>query len=287
MPELPEVETVRRGLIPAMEGRRMARVAQNRPDLRWPLPPNMAARLTGRRVLRLGRRSKYLLLGLDPADGPDETLIVHLGMSGRMLVEDALVGAFEHPAGRLPAHDHVVFHMEDGPRVSFNDARRFGAMDLWPTANLDRHRLLAALGPEPLGNAFSDAHLAQAFAGRRTSVKAALLDQRLVAGLGNIYVCEALHRAGIAPQRLAGSIGRARIARLATAVRETLIEAIAAGGSSLRDHRQADGALGYFQHAWRVYGREGAPCRRDGCAGVVRRAVQSARSSFWCPRCQR
>jgi formamidopyrimidine-DNA glycosylase len=287
MPELPEVETVRRGLIPAMEGRRMARVAQNRPDLRWPLPPNMAARLTGRRVLRLGRRSKYLLLALDPADGPDETLIVHLGMSGRMLVEDALVGAFEHPAGRLPAHDHVVFHMEDGPRVSFNDARRFGAMDLWPTANLDRHRLLAALGPEPLGNAFSDAHLAQALAGRRTSVKAALLDQRLVAGLGNIYVCEALHRAGIAPQRLAGSIGRARIARLATAVRETLIEAIAAGGSSLRDHRQADGALGYFQHAWRVYGREGAPCRRDGCAGVVRRAVQSARSSFWCPRCQR
>jgi len=287
VPELPEVETVRRGLAPVMERRRLARVIQNRPDLRWPLPERMTERLTGRRVARLGRRSKYLLLALDPADGPDETLIVHLGMSGRMLVEDAVVGVFEHAAGRLPMHDHVVFEIEDGPRVSFNDARRFGAMDLWPTPDLDRHRLLASLGPEPLGNGFSEAHLAARLAGRRTAIKAALLDQRIVAGLGNIYVCEALHRARIAPQRLAGSLSRARVARLAAAVRATLTEAIAAGGSSIRDYRQADGALGYFQHAWRVYGRADAPCRRDGCAGVVRRAVQTGRSSFWCPRCQR
>ncbi len=283
MPELPEVETVRRGLAPVMEGRRLARVEQNRPDLRWPLPEAFSARLTGRTVLRLGRRSKYLLAELDG----DETLIVHLGMSGRMLVEADAVGDFVHAAGRLPAHDHVVFHVEGGPRIAFNDARRFGAMDLWPTATLESHRLLAALGPEPLSNAFHDAHLAARLAGRRTPIKAALLDQRIVAGLGNIYVCEALHRAQIAPARLAGSLSRPRVARLAAAIRETLEAAIEAGGSSLRDFRHADGELGYFQHAFRVYGREGGPCLRDGCGGVVGRLVQSARSSFWCPRCQR
>ncbi|SDZ93466.1 bifunctional DNA-formamidopyrimidine glycosylase/DNA-(apurinic or apyrimidinic site) lyase [Rubrimonas cliftonensis] len=283
MPELPEVETVRRGLAPVMEGRRLARVEQNRPDLRWPLPDAFAARLTGRRVLRLGRRSKYLLAELDG----DETLIVHLGMSGRMLVEAETVGDFAHAAGRLPAHDHVVFHIEGGPRIAFNDARRFGAMDLWPTAALESHRLLAALGPEPLSNAFHEAHLAARLAGRRTPIKAALLDQRIVAGLGNIYVCEALHRAQVAPARLAGSLSRPRVARLAAAIRETLTAAIEAGGSSLRDFRHADGELGYFQHAFRVYGREGGPCLREGCGGVVGRLVQSARSSFWCPRCQR
>lgn len=283
MPELPEVETVRRGLAPVMEGRRLARVEQNRPDLRWPLPEAFSARLTGRTVLRLGRRSKYLLAELDG----DETLIVHLGMSGRMLVEADAVGDFVHTAGRLPAHDHVVFHVEGGPRIAFNDARRFGAMDLWPTATLESHRLLAALGPEPLSNAFHDAHLAARLAGRRTPIKAALLDQRIVAGLGNIYVCEALHRAQIAPARLAGSLSRPRVSRLAAAIRETLEAAIEAGGSSLRDFRHADGELGYFQHAFRVYGREGGPCLRDGCGGVVGRLVQSARSSFWCPRCQR
>lgn len=283
MPELPEVETVRRGLAPVMEGRRLARVVQNRPDLRWPLPERFAERLTGRRIGRLGRRSKYLLADLDGG----ETLIVHLGMSGRMLVEGTMLGEFVHEAGRLPAHDHVVFEVEDGPRVVFNDARRFGAMDLWPTERLENHRLLENLGPEPLGNAFSAAHLAARFEGRRTPVKAALLDQRIVAGLGNIYVCEALFRAGIAPDRLAGSLSRERIERLAAMIRETLDEAIAAGGSSLRDFRHADGELGYFQHAFRVYGREGEPCVTPGCSGTVARLVQSGRSSFHCPRCQR
>jgi formamidopyrimidine-DNA glycosylase len=256
---------------------------QNRPDLRWPLPERFAERLTGRHVERLGRRSKYLLADLDGG----ETLIVHLGMSGRMLVGGAVLGDYVHEAGGLAAHDHVVFETEAGATVTFNDARRFGAMDLWPTAALDGHWLLARLGPEPLGNGFSGAHLAERFAGRSTSVKAALLDQRIVAGLGNIYVSEALHRAGIAPWRRAGSIARARLDRLAAAVRETLEEAIEAGGSSLRDYRQADGALGYFQHAFRVYGREGEPCRAAGCAGVIRRSVQTGRSSFHCPVCQR
>jgi formamidopyrimidine-DNA glycosylase len=283
MPELPEVETVRRGLAPVLEGRRLSRVVQNRPDLRWPLPERFAERLTGRRVERLGRRSKYLLADLDGG----ETLIVHLGMSGRMLVEGAMLGEFVHEAGRLPAHDHVVFEVEDGPRVVFNDARRFGAMDLWPTDRLENHRLLENLGPEPLGNAFSAAHLAARFEGKRTPVKAALLDQRIVAGLGNIYVCEALFRAGIAPDRLAGSLSRERVERLAAIIRETLEEAIAAGGSSLRDFRHADGELGYFQHTFRVYGREGEPCVRPGCSGTVARLVQSGRSSFHCPRCQR
>jgi formamidopyrimidine-DNA glycosylase len=283
MPELPEVETVRRGLVPVMEGRRLARVIQRRPDLRWPLPHRFAERLTGRTVLSLGRRSKYLLAALD--DG--ETLIVHLGMSGRMLVEEAALGDFVHAAGEHAKHDHIVFEIEGGGRVTFNDARRFGAMDLWPTAALEEHKLLATLGPEPLGNGFSGAYLAERFAGRTTTVKAALLDQRTVAGLGNIYVCEALHRAGISPKRRAGSIGKPRIEALAIAVRETLADAIAAGGSSLRDYRQADGELGYFQHAFRVYGREGESCQRDGCRGMVRRVVQSARSSFYCPVCQR
>jgi formamidopyrimidine-DNA glycosylase len=283
MPELPEVETVRRGLAPVMEGRRLDRVIQRRPDLRWPLPERFVERLTGRSVLRLRRRSKYLLADLDGG----ETLIMHLGMSGRMLVEDGPLGLFVHAAGGDGKHDHVVFEIAGGARVTFNDARRFGAMDLWPTAALEEHKLLASLGPEPLGNAFHGAHLAERFAGRTTTVKAALLDQRNVAGLGNIYVCEALFRAGISPKRRAGSIGRPRIDALATAVRATLEEAIAAGGSSLRDYRQADGELGYFQHAFRVYGRDGAPCRKEGCRGVVRRIVQSGRSSFYCPACQR
>ncbi|PKP62620.1 MAG: DNA-formamidopyrimidine glycosylase, partial [Alphaproteobacteria bacterium HGW-Alphaproteobacteria-8] len=248
MPELPEVETVRRGLAPVLEGRRLASVLQRRPDLRWPLPARFAERLTGRTVLRLRRRSKYLLADLDG----DETLIVHLGMSGRMLVEGGAVGDFVHVAGRLAAHDHIVFDVEGGARVTFNDARRFGAMDLCATGGLAEHRLLAGLGPEPLGNAFSAAYLAGRLAGRRTAIKAALLDQRIVAGLGNIYVSEALHRAGVAPQRLSGSLSEARISKLCCAIRETLEAAIAAGGSSLRDFHHANGALGYFQHSFRV-----------------------------------
>ena len=282
MPELPEVETVRRGLSPALQGARLVRVDVNRPDLRWPFPERMAERLTGATVRALGRRSKYLLLHLDTA----ETLIVHLGMSGRMVVDDAATATFHHRAGWLPRHDHVVFHT-DAHRVTFNDARRFGAMDLWPTEDLERHWLIEKLGPEPLGNDFHEDHLVAAFRGRNTPVKAALLDQRIVAGLGNIYVCEALHRAGIAPTRKAGRIAAPRVARLVPVIREVLEAAIAAGGSSLRDHRQADGTLGYFQHGFRVYDREGAPCPTGNCGGTVRRIVQSGRSTFHCPVCQR
>ena len=282
MPELPEVETVRRGLAPALEGARLTRVEVRRPDLRWPFPERMAERLEGATVTALGRRSKYLLAHLDTG----ETLIVHLGMSGRMVVDDATLGTFHREVGWHARHDHVVLHTATH-RVTFNDARRFGAMDLHPTAELARHWLIEKLGPEPLGNAFHDAHLVAAFAGRNTPVKAALLDQRVVAGLGNIYVCEALHRAGISPLRKAGRIAPARVAALVPIVRDVLSEAIAAGGSSLRDHRQADGTLGYFQHGFSVYDREGAPCPRAGCDGTVRRAVQSGRSSFYCASCQR
>jgi formamidopyrimidine-DNA glycosylase len=283
MPELPEVETVRRGLEPAMAGQVIARAEVRRPDLRWPFPERMAERLTGARVAHLGRRSKYLLLALDRG----ETLIVHLGMSGRMQVDAAPTGLYRHEIATAAAHDHVVFHMAGGARVTFNDPRRFGAMDLAPSAGLDAHWLLRKLGPEPLGNAFDETHLLDAFRGRRSPVKAALLDQRVVAGLGNIYVCEALHRAGVSPRRQAGKIGAARVRALVSTIRETLLEAIAAGGSSLRDYRQADGALGYFQHGFRVYGREGAPCVSRECGGRVRRIVQSGRSSFYCPACQR
>ena len=283
MPELPEVETVRRGLVPAMQGRVIARADVRRPDLRWPFPPRMAERLAGAQVVRLRRRSKYLLLDLDT----DETLLVHLGMSGRMTVSGAPLAQFVHDHPPEAKHDHVVLHMHGGARVTFNDARRFGAMDLLPTGAEDAHPLLARLGPEPLGNGFHADALADAFRGRRTPVKAALLDQRIVAGLGNIYVCEALHRAGISPRRAAGRISRARIERLVPVIRDVLEEAIAAGGSSLRDHRQATGELGYFQYGFAAYGREGEPCRTADCTGTIRRIVQSGRSTFHCPSCQR
>ena len=287
MPELPEVETVRRGLAPAMEGAVIVRADIRRPDLRWPFPPGMAERLQGARVLRLGRRSKYLLADLDTG----ESLIIHLGMSGRMIVSGLAAvhvpGRFHHQHPAPERHDHVVLDMDNGARITFNDARRFGAMDMVVTAALDAHPLLAVLGPEPLGNGFSADYLRARFAGRSAPVKAALLDQRIVAGLGNIYVCEALHRAGISPKRAAGRISPPRIERLAVAIRDTLRDAIAAGGSSLRDYRQADGELGYFQHSFRVYGREGAACPSPDCDGTVQRIVQSGRSSFWCPACQR
>lgn len=283
MPELPEVETVRRGLAPSMEGRVIIRAEQRRPDLRWPLPERFAERLTGRRVLRLGRRAKYILADLDGG----ETLIVHLGMSGRMLVSGGMLGEFVHPAGGDGKHDHVVLDMEGGARIVFNDARRFGAMDLHPTERIGEHWLLKALGPEPLSNEFNGEWLAARLAGRFTPVKAALLDQKIVSGLGNIYVCEALHRAGISPKRMAGSISAARLARLAAAINATIADALAAGGSSLRDYRQADGELGYFQHSFLVYDREGEPCRSEGCGGAVRRIAQSGRSSFYCASCQK
>lgn len=283
MPELPEVETVRRGLVPVLEGRAILAAEVRRPDLRWPLPERLAERLAGRRVRALRRRSKYILADLDSG----ETLLVHLGMSGRILVSGRILGAFhrEHPAAS--PHDHVTLEIEGGARITFNDARRFGAMDLFPTDRTEAHRLLAGLGPEPLGNAFHEDYLVARLRGRDTPVKAALLDQRVVAGLGNIYVCEVLHRAGLSPRRRAGRIPARRVASLVPVIREVLSEAIEAGGSSLRDYRRADGELGYFQHAFRVYGREGEPCPAPGCTGRVRRIVQSGRSSFYCPACQR
>lgn len=281
MPELPEVETVRRGLVPAMEGAVIARAAVNRPDLRWPFPANMAARLTGARVTALRRRSKYILADLDRG----ETLLIHLGMSGRMTVSGDPLGVFHHAHPEPAKHDHVVFEMDNGARITFNDARRFGAMDLF--ARGGGHWLLDDLGPEPLGNTFNEPYLVAALRGRNTPAKVALLDQRIVAGLGNIYVCEALHRAGINPRRKAGRIAPARVGQLVPIIRAVLTEAIAAGGSSLRDHRQTDGALGYFQHVFNAYDREGAPCATPGCAGHIRRIVQAGRSTFYCPRCQR
>ncbi|QDY70169.1 bifunctional DNA-formamidopyrimidine glycosylase/DNA-(apurinic or apyrimidinic site) lyase [Qingshengfaniella alkalisoli] len=289
MPELPEVETVRRGLAPHLEGKRITRADFRRPDLRWPFPTDIVARLEGQTIVRLGRRSKYLLADLSSG----ETLLVHLGMSGRLLLSgagrDAPVQfadfALEHPA--FEKHDHVVLDFEGGARLTFNDPRRFGAMDMIGRGQSGGHPLLAALGPEPLGNDFHAPYLIGRLRGRKTSAKAALLDQRIIAGLGNIYVCEALFRAGIAPTRQAGRIGKARIEALVPIVREVLTEAIASGGSSLRDFRQADGNIGYFQHRFNVYGREGEPCVKPDCAGQVRRVAQSGRSTFYCPVCQR
>lgn len=283
MPELPEVETVMRGLTPAMQGAVIARADVNRPDLRWPFPDRMAERLAGQEVLQLRRRSKYILADL--ASG--ESLLIHLGMSGRMLISGDPLGQFTHDHPAAEKHDHVVFHMDNGARITFNDPRRFGAMDLLETATAADHKLLAVLGPEPLGNDFHEAHLIAAFEGRNTPVKSALLDQRIIAGLGNIYVCEALYRAGIHPARKAGRISSTRVAALVPIIREVLEAAIEAGGSSLRDFRQADGELGYFQHSFDVYGRAGEKCNTDDCDNIISRIVQSGRSSFYCSQCQR
>jgi formamidopyrimidine-DNA glycosylase len=283
MPELPEVETVRRGLEPAMLGSVIMRADINRPDLRWPFPPQMGERLTGRRVKALRRRSKYILADLSS----EETLLIHLGMSGRMLVSGDPLGQFVHDHPAPQKHDHVVLHMENGSRITFNDPRRFGAMDLIATRDQDGHKLLSVLGPEPLGNAFHAEHLIKAFEGKNAPVKSALLDQRIIAGLGNIYVCEALFRGGILPTQKAGRIEKPRVVALVPIIRDVLSEAIEAGGSSLKDFRQADGELGYFQHRFDVYGRQGEPCRTRGCGDTVARITQSGRSSFYCPSCQR
>ena len=287
MPELPEVETVRRGLEPHLEGRVIARAEARRPDLRWPLPPDLVQVLTGARVVALRRRSKYILAELEHRG----SLLLHLGMSGRMLIEDESQGAFHRDPAILPRHDHVVFWTDRGTRITFNDARRFGMVDL--VAPGATHPLLAHLGPEPLSDAFTPEALAAALAGRRMPIKAALLDQRIVAGLGNIYVAEALYRAHLSPKRRASTLatrgGRptAHAVRLVEAIREVLNEAIAVGGSTLRDHRQPDGNLGYFQHSFRVYDHEGAPCTMPGCGGTIRRFAQHGRSTFWCAKCQR
>ena len=287
MPELPEVETVRGGLAPVLEGRRLARVEARRPDLRFPLPENFVQALTGARVERLERRAKYLLARLDRED----TLVMHLGMSGRFEIAGRRridrPGEFRFAAEPDPKHAHVLFETDAGTKITYFDPRRFGYMALVNTATLGLHPWFAGLGPEPLSEAFDAAHLARAFAGRKQGPKTLLLDQRIVAGLGNIYVCEALHRARISPFRAAGRISRPRLARLVEAIKAVLAEAIAAGGSSLRDYAQADGALGYFQHRFRVYDREGRPCPNAGCDGVIARRTQAGRSSFYCPACQR
>lgn len=283
MPELPEVETVMRGLARRMPGRRLARVQLFRPDLRWPMPADMGQRLTGRTVVALTRRAKYILVELD--DG--QRLLLHLGMSGRMLILDDAADRF------VPqTHDHVVFTLDDGTVVAFNDPRRFGMVDLIDAgADPADHRLLAGLGIEPLSDGFDADYLTARLAGRFTPIKAALLDQKIVAGLGNIYVCEALYRARISPKRLAASVAGARAVRLVPAIKDVLARAIDAGGSSLRDYVQATGELGYFQHNWAVYDRAGGRCPDCTCdpakTGGVRRLVQSGRSTFYCPTRQR
>lgn len=333
MPELPEVETVRRGLEPALVGARIARVEQRRPDLRFPLPEDFPARLEGRLIMALGRRAKYLLAHLDSS----EVLVMHLGMSGRFTIaapsprlpgegrgegrpkenragqrlasslapahhpsplpaqdgQRELLANFVHATGGTAAHDHVVIHLDSGATVTYNDPRRFGFMLLVAEDMLEAHPLIRGLGVEPLGNALSAAYLAERAEGRRADLKAFLLDQRIIAGLGNIYVAEALFRAGLSPNRAAGCLARKggkpteRAERLAPAIRAVLEAAIRAGGSTLKDYRRADGDLGYFQHQHMVYGRAGEPCATPGCRGIVRRTIQAGRSTFHCPKCQR
>ena len=289
MPELPEVETVRRGLAPALEGATMTRVDLRRKDLRLPFPPDFARRVTGRRIVALRRRAKYLLAELDN----DAALIMHLGMSGSFRIDETTPGVFHHARDKNAAHDHVVFHFDHGGRVVYNDPRRFGFMRLLPLSELETDPQFRDLGVEPFDPALDAGYLAHAFSRRKAPVKALMLDQRLIAGLGNIYVCEALHRAGVSPKRAGAALVRANgaataaLARLPAAIRTVLEAALAAGGASLRDHRQADGSLGYFQHSFRVYDREGAACPTPGCAGAIQRIVQSGRSTFYCPRCQK
>lgn len=286
MPELPEVETVRRGLEPVLLGARLSAVRQNRPDLRFPFPERFAERLDGATVLGLDRRAKYLLFPLSTG----ETWVTHLGMTGRFTLDGGAPGAFERAAPMEAKHEHLSFMvMRDGAstRVAYADARRFGFMGLIPSDAVAAHPWFSGLGPEPLGNGFSAAHLAEAFAGKAQNIKVSLLDQRIVAGLGNIYVCEALYRARIAPETPAGRVSRPRLEALAVAVRTVLAEAITAGGSTLRDFANAEGGQGYFQHSFDVYGREGQPCRAAPRHPVIRRIVQGGRSTFFCPACQK
>ncbi len=293
MPELPEVETVRRGLEPVMTGARFERVEARRPDLRRPFPKDFVRRLEGYTVTGLGRRAKYLTADLSSGD----VLLMHLGMSGSFRVghesKAKTPGKFHHPRSAAEAHDHVVFHMSSGATVTFNDPRRFGLMLIVPRTELADHPLMREVGPEPLGNEFDARLLAKACVGKKTSLKAALLDQKTVAGLGNIYVCEALHRARLSPKRRASTIAtrsgapNEKAVALVDAIKAVLNDAIKAGGSSLRDHRRTDGELGLFQHHFRVYDREGEPCVTPGCGGIVRRIVQNGRSTFFCPTCQK
>jgi formamidopyrimidine-DNA glycosylase len=286
MPELPEVETVRRGLEPVLVGARLSHVRQNRPDLRFPFPEHFVERLEGAVVERIDRRAKYLLAGLSTG----ETWVSHLGMTGRFTLDGQQLGEFEEPAPISGKHEHMSFCAVRGglkTRVGFADARRFGFMGLVATEAVERHPWFAGMGPEPLGNGFSGAHLVEAFSGKSQNIKVSLLDQKVVAGLGNIYVCEALYRARISPTIAAGKVSRPRLETLAGVIRDVLNDAILAGGSTLKDFANAEGGQGYFQHRFDVYGREGEPCRAPDCNGVVRRIVQAGRSTFYCPSCQR
>lgn len=281
MPELPEVETVRNGLAPVLEGRKILRVEQRRPNLRFPFPSQFADRLTGTRIDHLGRRAKFLTAALSSG----EMLIMHLGMSGRFTIDGGPSANFTHETGGNPKHDHVVLHVEGGVTVTYNDPRRFGFMELWPIASFAEYPRLKMLGPEPLSNGFNAAYLDGALKNKQTPIKAALLDQSIIAGLGNIYVCEALFRARISPKRKATSVPGTRAERLAPAINSVIAEAIAAGGSSISDFANTDGALGYFQHRFDVYGREGDPCKI--CSTQIKRLTQSGRSTFYCSNCQR
>lgn len=281
MPELPEVETVRRGLSPAMQGKRIERLEVNRPDLRFPFPDRFRERVEGARIVHMRRRAKFLVTELSTEDA----LIMHLGMSGRFTINNRDTADFHHDPGTNPAHDHVVFHMEGGATVTYNDPRRFGFMELWPLAELETYPRVEHLGPEPLSNGFSSAYLNEVLSEKAAPIKAALLDQAIIAGLGNIYVCEALFRSGISPRRKARSVAGKRAERLAPAINDVIDEAIAAGGSSISDFASASGELGYFQKHFHVYDREGEPC--DRCGSPVRRIVQSGRSTFFCGTCQR
>ena len=294
MPELPEVETVRRGLEPVMTAASITRADVRRAGLRFPFPDRFAERLTGATVTSLNRRAKYILVGLSS----NETLIMHLGMSGRFAIQHpdgdgTVLGEYEQDTGNNAVHNHVVLEMSNGVTITYNDPRRFGSMDLCANTLVEQHKLLSGLGVEPLGNALSAAYIAERAFGKETDIKAFLLDQRIVAGLGNIYVCEVLFRLGLSPRRSANCLAMRggkpteRAHRIVPSIRDVLSEAITAGGSTLRDYKQTDGSLGYFQHAFKVYGREGDACLKPGCAGTIRRFVQSGRSTFCCPACQR
>jgi len=283
MPELPEVETVCSGLRPAMEGNTINKLELRRNDLRWPFPKDMADRTNGKRVIGVRRRAKYILIDLSS----DQTIIIHLGMSGRILIDTTNKGIFNYNSNIFEKHDHVIFYMLNGTLITFNDARRFGAMDMAPTKALDQHWLLKRLGPEPLGNGLNAEYLSNRFKNKNTAIKTTLLDQLIVAGLGNIYVCEILFRSGVSPQKNTNKLEMKEIERLVKFTRSVLIEAIEAGGSSLKDHRQTNGELGYFQHNFLVYGREGEKCVNDNCQTIIKRVIQSGRSTFYCSKCQR
>jgi formamidopyrimidine-DNA glycosylase len=283
MPELPEVETVLRGISPILEGNQIDYAQVNRPDLRRPFPNNLAKRLKNRKINFLHRRSKYILIDLSGG----ETLIMHLGMSGRIIISQKVAGTFHHNTNHSQKHDHFVLHLKDNHQLTFNDPRRFGVIDLLRTENLELSSMLSQIGPEPLSNSFNEAYFVSTLRVKKTNIKSALLDQRVVAGLGNIYVCEALFRAGISPKRQAFRISHKKLSSLVPIIKEILLEAISSGGSSLRDFRNASGDLGYFQHSFDVYGREDQDCYNTECDSKIKRITQAGRSSFYCSNCQR